>query len=61
MGRHGDRVANSIRLSVNLPKPLMEDFNAYCAEKGQTKTVAAERIITDYMEKWKQSKKKKSS
>lgn len=51
MGRHGTRTINSLRLSVNLPKELVAKLDEYCQEKGQTKTVATERILTDFF--WK--------
>lgn len=56
MSRKGNRTRNSVRLSVNLPKDLMEQFNQYCKEVGQTKTMAAERILWNFFWEREQDK-----
>ncbi len=30
----------------------MDRFNSYCEEVGQTKTLAFERIVTDYLDRY---------
>lgn len=48
MGRHGDKTKTAIRLSVNLPPDLRKQFLQYCEEKGQTQTMAMERILRKF-------------
>ena len=43
------------KISLYLSRPMMESLRAYADEKGQTVTMAMERIITAFLEKEKQN------
>jgi len=47
---------NYIPLSMKVDATVMERFNAYCVEVGQTKTLAFERIITEYLDRYEEGK-----
>ncbi len=42
-------VKNHKNINVSLSTPVYERFRAYAEEKGQTYTVAMERIIEDHL------------
>lgn len=44
-------VKNHKNVNVSLSTPLYERFRAYAEEKGQTYTVAMERIIKDHLDR----------
>lgn len=46
-----------IALSMKVDAEIMKRFNQYCDEVGQTKTLAFERIVTDYVDRYEQEKK----
>ena len=45
-----------ICLSMKVDSEVMRRFNDYCEEVGQTKTLAFERIVTDYINRYEQEK-----
>ena len=45
-----------IALNMKVAVDVMEKFNAYCEEVGQTKTLAFERIVTEYIDKYNSNK-----
>ena len=40
-----------ITLNMKVDAEVMRRFNEYCEEVGQTKTLAFERIVSDFMKK----------
>ena len=46
----------SISLHMGVDVELMERFNEYCAEVGQTKTMAFERIVASFLDERDQKK-----
>ena len=40
----------SVSLHMKVDAELMERFNAYCDEVGQTKTMAFERIVASFLD-----------
>ena len=44
-------------LSMKVDAEVMKRFNQYCEEVGQTKTLAFERMVTDYVDRYEQEKK----
>lgn len=44
---------NGTYLNVCIETSIYEQLNELCAEAGQSKTVAVERALTDYMEDYK--------
>lgn len=46
-----------ISLSMKVDADVMKRFNQYCEEVGQTKTLAFERMVTDYVDRYEQEKK----
>ena len=40
-----------ILLNMRVDRAVMERFNAYCEEAGQTKTLAFERIVTEFLDR----------
>ena len=52
---------NYIPLSMKVDAKIMERFNAYCIEVGQTKTLAFERIITEHLDRYEERKEKLSN
>lgn len=47
---------NAIVLNMRVDAIVMERFNAYCAEVGQTKTLAFERIVSAFLDKYELEK-----
>ena len=45
-----------ISLHMKVDADLMRKFNDYCDEVGQTKTMAFERIVSAFLEEWKEQK-----
>ena len=45
-----------ICLSMKVDADVMRRFNGYCEEVGQTKTLAFERMVTDYINRYEQEK-----
>ena len=43
---------NAIALNVKLETGIMERFEAYCDELGQTKTKALERILQKHLDEY---------
>ncbi len=43
-------------LNVRLDADLFDRFNAYCDDKGQTKTVALARILKPYLDEYEKTK-----
>ena len=43
---------NAIALNVKLETEIMERFEAYCDELGQTKTKALERILQKHLDEY---------
>ena len=43
---------NSTPLNMKVDSDIMEKFNQYCEEVGQTKTLAFERIVTEHLERY---------
>ena len=41
-----------IPLNMKVDSEVMEKFNQYCEEVGQTKTLAFERIVTNYIDRY---------
>ncbi|WP_302364498.1 hypothetical protein [Pyramidobacter piscolens] len=41
----------SVSLHMKVDAELMQRFNAYCDEVGQTKTMAFERIVASFLDK----------
>lgn len=41
-----------ICISMKVDSEVMKRFNQYCAEVGWTKTLAFERIITEYLNRY---------
>lgn len=44
---------NGTYLNVCIETSIYEQLNALCVEAGQSKTVAVERALTDYLEDYK--------
>lgn len=44
---------NGTYLNVCIETSIYEQLNELCADAGQSKTVAVERALTDYMEDYK--------
>lgn len=44
---------NGTYLNVCIETSIYEQLNELCAEAGQSKTVAVERALTDYLEDYK--------
>ena len=44
---------NGTYLNVCIETPIYEQLNELCVEAGQSKIVAVERALTDYMEYYK--------
>ncbi len=49
---------NAIVLNMRVDAAVMERFNAYCEEVGQTKTLAFERIVTTYLDQYEEERKR---
>ena len=47
-----------IALNMRPDAEVMRRFEAYCDEVGQTKTLAFERIVTAYIDKYEAEKQK---
>lgn len=47
-------------INYKIDRLLYERFAAYCEEKGQTATLALERILKEYLDKYDKSKNKKT-
>lgn len=47
-------------INYKIDRLLYERFAAYCEEKGQTATLALERILKEYLDKYDESKNKKT-
>ena len=47
-------------INYKIDRLLYERFAAYCEEKGQTATLALERILKEYLDKNDESKNKKT-
>lgn len=47
-------------INYKIDRLLYERFAAYCEEKGQTATLALERILKKYLDKYDESKNKKT-
>ena len=45
-------------LNMRVDADVMDRFVAYCDEVGQTHTLAFERIVTAYLNKYEEDKKK---
>ena len=43
-------------LNMKVESQVMKRFIAYCEEVGQTKTLAFERIVTEYLNKYDKDK-----
>ena len=48
----------SVSLHMKVDAELMQRFNAYCDEVGQTKTMAFERIVASFLGKREKSEEK---
>lgn len=48
----------SVSLHMKVDAALMERFNAYCDEVGQTKTMAFERIVASFLDEREKSEEK---
>ena len=48
---------NAIVLNMRVDAAVMERFNSYCEEVGQTKTLAFERIVSAYLDQRDEEKK----
>lgn len=46
-----------IAVSMKVDKDIMQRFNDYCEEVGQTKTTAFERIVTEHLDQYEKEKK----
>ena len=44
-------------LNMKVASDVMDRFNSYCEEVGQTKTLAFERIVTEHMDQYDKDKK----
>lgn len=53
------KTKNAQKVSYNIDIDLLRRFKAYCDEKGQTQTVALERIIKEALDKHEQEIRKK--
>ena len=49
---------DSIALNINVDREIMERFNKYCDDVGQTKTLAFERIVSKFLDEFYKSKEK---
>ncbi len=49
-----------ITLNMKVDANIMQRFNKYCEEVGQTKTLAFERIVSAHIDKYEKNKKKMS-
>ena len=47
-------------INYKIDRLLYERFAAYCEEKGQTATLSLERILKEYLDKYDESKNKKT-
>ena len=48
---------NYMPLNMKVESEVMKRFAAYCEEVGQTKTLAFERIVTDFLNNYDKNKK----
>ena len=48
-----------ITLNMKVDTGVMQRFNQYCEEVGQTKTLAFERIVSAHIDKYEKGKKEK--
>ena len=44
---------NGTYLNVCIEKTIYEELENFCAEAGQTKTIAVERALSEYLEDYK--------
>ena len=49
-----------ITLNMKVDTSVMQRFNQYCEEVGQTKTLAFERIVSAHIDKYEKEQKKHS-
>ncbi len=47
-----------VALNMKVDAGVMQRFNQYCEEMGQTKTLAFERIVSAHIDKYEKGKKK---
>ena len=45
-------------LNMRVEASVMRRFNAYCQEAGQTRTCAFERIVTDFLDRYDDEKRR---
>ena len=44
--------------NMRVERTVMERFNEYCEEVGQTKTLAFERIVSTFLDQYDENKKR---
>lgn len=49
---------DAVPFNIKADRKVMERFEAYCEEVGQTKTLAWERIVTEYLDQYYADKRK---
>lgn len=47
---------NAIVFNMRVDADVMERFKSYCDEVGQTRTLAFERIVSAYLDKYEEDK-----
>lgn len=52
---------DAIALNMRVDATIMKRFSAYCEEVGQTKTLAFERIVTAFIDKYEFEKAQKDT
>ena len=45
-----------VLFNMRVDRTVMERFNKYCEEVGQTKTLAFERIVSAYLDQYEEDK-----
>ena len=45
-----------VLFNMRVDRTVMERFNGYCEEVGQTKTLAFERIVSAYLDQYEEDK-----
>ena len=46
-----------VLFNMRVDRTVMNRFNEYCEEMGQTKTLAFERIVSSYIDQYEEEKK----
>lgn len=47
-----------VLFNMRVDRAVMERFNEYCEEVGQTKTLAFERIVSVFLDRYEEDKKR---